>query len=888
MAAMVADMDGIQEEMLAVMSNHMRSAAVACAEICAARMRMLQVALSRNYEEARRQQLYSPPMTATQQVLGAALAPTLVDARRVNLVRQIRNRLDLQAETPAAFFRARCVAAGQGLVGRDEFVACIASLGLGASHADILELFAYAVGSADRDTAVLEEVTQALELHTPPQLAGLVTPGGSSSSLAAASLALGPETERVVNRVRSAVGRSGRPLEEVFRGFCRTGGRGANVMSRGDLQRVLQTFDPNLDPEVVARLWRLTVPEGAPGLEFSSFCTWFCPGGRSLSSGTASMGHTPIGGGLSETQMLAQLLEKNATLSRSPSGGGTLSPMSSMPHLGLGQDQTLLSPAARMAGTLMPGQLVSDQWREGGFAFEDSRPRAGTWSVGAAEALTRPPTPSRPSTAKTLGMPLLGQDDLPTMACLSRLQAYLAAKGLSVNSVFCLYDAQMEQAVDQQGFLNAIEHYNLALSRSEAEALFSRLARQKPLTGQLVLYFEDLHSCMMNLPSPLPQVQWGKDLIKSVDKITRAAGTPLDSEFKKLGKDAVSALDVQAVLSRHSPLSHAQWAALLPLVDKKPDGSVPWQQLLKWAEVDTPGTPSAPLPVKAGTSPFPAAPKPPGAVATPAPPGAPAAPALPKAPLAPGVPAAPKPPGTPGVPGVPGVPAAPKPGVPGVPAAPRPPGQTTPSVPVPAVPGAPKPPGSAPAVPAAPKPPGAVPGVPGVPAAPRPPGAALGAPPGPLPPGAPKAPGAPLAPGAPKPLVSPPAPGGLASRPAPLSSSMSSLGSSATQPRGPPAPVGSSSTIGSRSTTPLRPASAPAPPGPPAPPTPGGISTPGRPGPPAPPSPAAPPPPGGLGRTAPPAPGRRHQGRLARRPRLPRLVPFVHSVRHLLQDPHHQ
>ncbi|CAE8583725.1 unnamed protein product, partial [Polarella glacialis] len=158
--------EGIQEEMIQVMSIHMRAAAAACAEVCAARMRLLHATLGRNLEEARqRQNLYgSGPLStgfgSTQQVLGAALVPTQAEARRVGLARSIRHRIDSQGESPANFFRARSVAAGQGLVGRDEFVAIIASLGLGVSHSDILELFSNAVGGTDRDTAVLEEITQ--------------------------------------------------------------------------------------------------------------------------------------------------------------------------------------------------------------------------------------------------------------------------------------------------------------------------------------------------------------------------------------------------------------------------------------------------------------------------------------------------------------------------------------------------------------------------------------------------------------------------------------------------------------------------------------------------------------------------------------------------------
>ncbi|CAE7542611.1 Wdr35 [Symbiodinium natans] len=149
----------------------------------------------------------------------------------------------------------------------------------------------------------------------------------------------------------------------------------------------------------------------------------------------------------------------------------------------------------------------------------------------------------------------------------------------------------MEQAVSQEGFMSAVEHHGFPLSRSEADMLFNRLARRK-LNQPPSLSFEDFQACMMSLPNPLPQAQWGRDLIKSVDKITRSQGTPLENLFKQLGAESVAALDVQAVLSRYSPqpLSTAQWSNLLPLLDKKPDGSVLWPTMLRWAGVETSST----------------------------------------------------------------------------------------------------------------------------------------------------------------------------------------------------------------------------------------------------------------------------------------------------------
>ncbi|CAJ1329602.1 unnamed protein product [Effrenium voratum] len=649
-AAIAEIAEGIQDEMLAAMSSHMRNAAAACAEVCAARLNMLQNALSRNLDEARRHAISASPLTSNlataQQVLTAA-----ADTKRAALARQIRTKLEAQGETATSFLRTRSIAANQGLVSRDEFVACIASLGLPISHAEILDLFAFAVGSTERDTAVLEEVTQVLDAALPH----LAPVGGSSGPVN-----LSPEAERVVGRVRSAVGRSGRPFEEVFRGFCRAGGRGASTMTRADLARVLSTFDPDIDPEVVARLWRLSVPESATGLDFSSFCSWFCPGGRAL-AGHGGHPHTPTG--LSESHMLSQLLERS--MPRSP--GNLPSPLSaSMPNL-CHLDQPLpVSPAAR-ATTLTPEQLLSNEFRQ---APRNAWP---TWPALQAGCVQPPPLSS-----------LSSQEDFPAMACLSRLHGYLALKGLTLNFAFVLYDTHMEQAVTREGFVSAIEHHGFPISKAEAEAIFARLARQKP-NQTLSLFFEDLQNCMASLPNPLPQVQWGKDLIKSVDKITRAQGTPLETLFRQLGAESVSELDVRAILSRYSPLSSAQWANLLPLLDKKPDGALPWQSILKWAGLDSgvtapalpaPATP-APMPVHA----VPAVPVPAPAMPVPVP----AKPAMSPPPPTPSPPTIIRPSTMPAVP---------------APALPMPPGKSV-------MPPAPARPASSPSPPA-PSPPGAM------------------------------------------------------------------------------------------------------------------------------------------------------------------------------------
>lgn len=538
--------------------------------------------------------------------------------------------------------------------------------------------------------AMSAKLEEAQRQHTPFGSAQQVapatlisTPCSPTSAISSFGPAvLSPEMEAVVGRVRNAVGRSGKTLEDVFRGFCRSAGRGARTMTRADLTRVLSTFEPNIDSEVVFRLWRLAVPEGASTLDFNSFCSWFCPGGREL-PGAVSICSTPTGN-LSEAQLLSSLLEKSLSLTRSPSGASLslLSPTGSMPNLG--SQSAPPSPLARFTS----GDLKSGVWRQG---------IVNAWS----------------------------DQDLTSMAYLGRLQNYLSSKNMNVVSAFCIWDSQMEQAISQEGFLSALEHHSFAFSRSEAEQLFCKLARRKP-NGPLSLTFEDLQRSIANLPNPLPHTQWGKDLIRSVDKITREKGTPLESLFKQLGSDELKDLDVQAVLSRHTPLSSAQWSNLLPLLDKKPDGKVPWPALMRWAGVEpadgAKAVPAAPKDAATATA-VPAAPKPASAAAARATPATAVA-------VASAVPAPPPAPKT----------AVPAPPALLVPAAPHPPG--APAVPAPAAP--PKPPG-APAAPAAPA-------IPAAPVVPRPPATAILA--API---APRAVIVPNAPPAPPPVRPPPA-----------------------------------------------------------------------------------------------------------------------------------
>merc|ERR1719272_1515720 len=158
----------------------------------------------------------------------------LGEPRHAMLIRNIRQRLQAQGETPEMFFRQRA-AMGRGLISREDFVSGLSSLSLGASTSELADLFRTIVNGNDRD-ALLEEVVMGFDNAA----------GGSNGGGFGQQGATPAEAEQVLGRVRSAVSRSGRPLDEVFRGFCRSNSGAPGFMSRTDLKRVLSTFEPGL------------------------------------------------------------------------------------------------------------------------------------------------------------------------------------------------------------------------------------------------------------------------------------------------------------------------------------------------------------------------------------------------------------------------------------------------------------------------------------------------------------------------------------------------------------------------------------------------------------------------------------------------------------------
>merc|ERR1719272_169825 len=81
----------------------------------------------------------------------------LGEPRHAMLIRNIRQRLQAQGETPEMFFRQRA-AMGRGLVSREDFISGLSALSLGASGAEFADLFRHIVNGSDRIEALLEEI----------------------------------------------------------------------------------------------------------------------------------------------------------------------------------------------------------------------------------------------------------------------------------------------------------------------------------------------------------------------------------------------------------------------------------------------------------------------------------------------------------------------------------------------------------------------------------------------------------------------------------------------------------------------------------------------------------------------------------------------------------
>eukprot|EP00931_Biecheleriopsis_adriatica_P100080 TRINITY_DN7508_c0_g1_i1.p1 TRINITY_DN7508_c0_g1~~TRINITY_DN7508_c0_g1_i1.p1 ORF type:complete len:1325 (-),score=183.01 TRINITY_DN7508_c0_g1_i1:45-4019(-) len=359
----------------------------------------------------------------------------------------------------------------------------------------------------------------------------------------------------VMHRVRSAVRRSRQGAEQLFTRFCKSGGSNAlgPILTRQDFIRVLGTFEPNLEQETVLRLWKEMLAQGSSedGLNFAEFQRWFVTGDElrpltrtnssslSLSGFGTSNGIDPVS--------VTQLLERPAS-----------SPGTGLRH----SSRPPLSPAS------------SPQFHPG------NRPGAMTL-----------PIPSRNVSLQQLDSgevaPLRPEDEMPVIASILRLGRGLAAESLTVAGAFVLYDEHLERMLGLDKFLEACEHHNLPVSRGEAEAIFARLSRNT--SAGMKLTFKDLDAELKRTSESTEDVSRAKEMIVAMNHVAvEKSECSLEASFRQIGQEFLSADDVRRVFSTTRPLSDAQWAALLPFLDKSRDGNINWQSVLRWAGVLAP------------------------------------------------------------------------------------------------------------------------------------------------------------------------------------------------------------------------------------------------------------------------------------------------------------
>eukprot|EP00913_Durusdinium_trenchii_P033465 g31331.t1 len=285
----------------------------------------------------------------------------------------------------------------------------------------------------------------------------------------------------VMKRVRSAVRRSRQSPDQLFKRFCKAGGTGVSglIMTRSDFIRVLGTFEPHLEQEMVIRLWQhfLSQGNGEDGLNFTEFQRWF---------NLLNLAHT-------EHHYPSQ--EALGTLSRTGSSATSLSfsavnGFDAQPHFAPYPelDRALTAPCSSASPLL---------------GRRHSRPPLSPTATPAyfanmGQGSMTLPIPSRSGSQHSLEVyggemaPLRVSDDMPLIATLVRLGRGLASESLTVAGAFVLYDEHLEKMLSLDKFLEACEHHRIPISRSEAEALFARLGRSTPLGMRLT--FQDLEA----------------------------------------------------------------------------------------------------------------------------------------------------------------------------------------------------------------------------------------------------------------------------------------------------------------------------------------------------------------------------------------------------------
>eukprot|EP00435_Cladocopium_sp_Y103_P057318 s2015_g19.t1 len=266
---------------------------------------------------------------------------------------------------------------------------------------------------------------------SPFSLSGGITP--------APPLVEGDGTDKVLNvmkRVRSAVRRSRQSPDQLFKRFCKAGATGISgpIMTRSDFVRVLGTFEPHLEQEMVLRLWQhlLSQGSGEDGLNFTEFQRWFVNG------------------------------EALGTLSRTGSSSTSLSfsavnGFDSQPHFAPYPDSLADRPATAPTASPVLGR-------------RHSRPPVSPTSASPAyfanlgQGSMTLPIPSRSGSQQSLEIytsgeiaPLRPYDEMHLIAALVRIGRGLAHESLTVAGAFVLYDEHLEKMLSLDKFLEEHE-----------------------------------------------------------------------------------------------------------------------------------------------------------------------------------------------------------------------------------------------------------------------------------------------------------------------------------------------------------------------------------------------------------------------------------------------
>eukprot|EP00439_Symbiodinium_sp_Y106_P070531 s135_g12.t1 len=164
---------------------------------------------------------------------------------------------------------------------------------------------------------------------------------------------------------------------------------------------------------------------------------------------------------------------------------------------------------------------------------------------------------------------------------------------------------------------HACLHHSIPISRSEAEAIFARLGRSTP--GGMRITFQDLEYELQKGHENIEEVCRAREMIVAMNHVlVEKHGSSLEANFEQFGQEGLPPEDIHKVFSAARPLSVAQWQALLPFLDKRPDGSILWRSVLAWAGIvasrpkpaapaSSPAVPAAALPAEVVALPKPAA-----------------------------------------------------------------------------------------------------------------------------------------------------------------------------------------------------------------------------------------------------------------------------------------